>query len=247
MHGWRCARAVYGGLGGRRWTWARIRSDPEAFRKWLAANQAVFCPGGPNSGVGNHRKYQSLSGTSARGTGAAFVSYVKWVNPPRTHAALIQDGINAVGTDPGTLFAHLYNSMASVASFGRTGRFDFLTMLGKLGLAPIAPASPYLDGSSGPLRGARLLFLGNSSATGRTVRELDTLRFFNLEWPWAVGCRRWRILCAIGKKALVYFGRTEGEAPTHSLIYPAKPVLQRIQLIGPKDLVMLKLPDNNTA
>ncbi len=37
-------------------------------------------------------------------------------------------------------------------------RFDYLTMIGKLGFAPIKPARPYLQGATGPVRGARLLF-----------------------------------------------------------------------------------------
>jgi hypothetical protein len=88
---------------------------------------------------------------------------------------LLQDAIRAAGTDPGQLFGYLYNSMDSVASFGRTARFDYLTMLGKLRLAAISPASPFLDGSSGPLRGSKLLFLGNATATGLPVRDLDAL------------------------------------------------------------------------
>jgi hypothetical protein len=47
--------------------------------------------------------------------------------------------------------------MAVVHRFGRLGRFDYLCMLGKLGLAEIEPGSPYLVGSSGPLKGAMLM------------------------------------------------------------------------------------------
>ena len=64
--------------------------------------------------------------------------------------------------------------MEGVASFGRTARFDYLTMLGKLGLAAIAPDCPYLHGATGPLRGARLLFVGNPTAKGLSTNELET-------------------------------------------------------------------------
>jgi hypothetical protein len=37
-------------------------------------------------------------------------------------------------------------------------------MLGKLELARIEPGSPYLEGSTGPLAGARLLFSGSNTA-----------------------------------------------------------------------------------
>jgi hypothetical protein len=72
------------------------------------------------------------------------------------------------------LFADLYESMDAVASFGRMARFDYLTMLGKIGLAPITPDRPYLEGSTGPLRGARLMFLGSTAATGINTGQLET-------------------------------------------------------------------------
>ena len=55
--------------------------------------------------------------------------------------------------------------MSAVARFGRTARFDYLTMVGKLGLAAIEPPSTYMEGSTGPVRGARLLFGGRENAT----------------------------------------------------------------------------------
>jgi hypothetical protein len=54
--------------------------------------------------------------------------------------------------------------MHVVASFGRLARFDYLAMVGKLGLAQIEPGSTYLQGSNGPLEGARLLFGKAASA-----------------------------------------------------------------------------------
>jgi Alpha-glutamyl/putrescinyl thymine pyrophosphorylase clade 3 len=173
VYGWRCARAVYGGLGTIRWDWARISSDPQAFRQWLTNNQATFSPGGPYRGFGNHRKYQSLDANDPKGTGEAFVTYVNWIRPPRSHRQFLQDAISAVGNDAKLLFAHLYDSMRAVASFGRTARFDFLSMVGKLQLAPITPDRPYLQDATGPLRGARLLFLGNPTAIRLSSSELD--------------------------------------------------------------------------
>jgi hypothetical protein len=114
---------------------------------------------------GNHRKYQSLDARAPAGTGAAFETYVRWVNPPRTHEALFEETYEDCGRDPRATFDRLYKSMSVVASFGRTARFDYLTMVGKIGLAPIEPGSTYLEGATGPLLGAGLLFGGNSNAT----------------------------------------------------------------------------------
>ena len=171
-HGWRCARAVYNGLGTVRWDWSRICSNTQAFRQWLTINQATFSPGGPFGGVGNHRKYQSLNASKRTGTGEAFITYVNWIG--LSHSTFLQHAINTAGNDPRVLFAHLYQSMKAVASFGRTARFDYLTMLGKLGLAPIMPDRPYLQGATGPLRGAKLLFLGDPTAKRLSPTQLDT-------------------------------------------------------------------------
>jgi hypothetical protein len=64
---------------------------------------------------------------------------------------------------------------ANVLRFGRLARFDYLAMLGKLGLAGIKPGSTYLNGATGPLRGARLLFgvTANHSVLDGWLGELD--------------------------------------------------------------------------
>ncbi|MCY1226989.1 Alpha-glutamyl/putrescinyl thymine pyrophosphorylase clade 3 [compost metagenome] len=62
--------------------------------------------------------------------------------------------------------------MAAVMSFGRTGRFDYLTMLAKVGLAGIDANSTYMNEATGPKKGARLLFDGQiDSNTGARILE----------------------------------------------------------------------------
>ncbi len=163
--GWRYAREVYGRLGeAGRWDWASTSSDPCGFRAWLHAHQDDLKREGVPRGFGNHRKYESLDAYSAKGTGAVVESYLRWVNPPRTHQELMQHVCRQADGDPRKAFNALYQSMRAVARFGRTARFDYLTMLGKLGLAAIEPASAYINNSTGPLRGARLLFGANERA-----------------------------------------------------------------------------------
>ena len=157
--GWSYARAVYGRCGSdRRWDWSSTSADPAAFRAWLGASQEAVraCYGG--GGFGNHRKYQSLDACSGTGTGAAVESYVEWVGSGRGHRVLIQEALDACRGNGGRTFDFLYRRMDGVASFGRTARFDYLCMLGRLRLARVEPASPYIQSSTGPLYGARLLF-----------------------------------------------------------------------------------------
>jgi len=164
--GWRYLREVYGRLGsGNRWDWASTSADPAAFRAWLDASEPELRRGGVPGGFGNHRKYESLSGSSAVGTGAVVGSYVDWVTRAGSHVALIRNAVADAGGDRWEAFDRLYRSMAAcVLRFGRLARFDYLAMLGKLGLAEIDPGSMYVGESTGPLRGARLLFGGRYPA-----------------------------------------------------------------------------------
>lgn len=170
--GWRLVRDVYGRLGGQPiWNWAQISADPKEFRRWLHREEGRLRGDGIPRHFGNHRKYQSLDARTPTGTGAAFETYVTWVGPPRTHEIFFADVYKNSGRNPKAAFDHLYKSLSAVASFGRTAKFDYLTMIGKVGLAPIEPGSTYLQGATGPLHGARLLFGGRTGA----VIERSTL------------------------------------------------------------------------
>lgn len=171
---YRLTRDIYGRLGqGGVWNWATISPNPEAFRRWLTANLPAMRNDGVRRHFGNHRKYESL-GTNARGTrgtAPAFVSYVNWVMSYRNHNALFEHAAAEAGHDRRRAFDWLYRSMRSLSSFGRTGRFDYLTMLAKLGLADIEPGSTYMTGATGPLAGAKLLF--GRAADNASPREID--------------------------------------------------------------------------
>lgn len=153
--GWRYARGIYGRLGGPgKWDWPSVSSDPATFCSWFDANLEAFKTEEPH-GFGNHRKYESLSYT-----GAVVESYVRWVAPPRSHQELMSEALQRSDGDARRAFDDIYRSM-TVARFGRTARFDYLTMVGKLGLSPIEPGSTYMSGATGPLTGTRLLFGSN--------------------------------------------------------------------------------------
>ena len=163
--GWRYVREVYGRLGdGNRWDWASTSVDPIGFREWLTRHLGELQREGVPHGFGNHRKYESLNGDSSRGTGAAVESYVHWVDPPKTHENLINQAYQQCDGDSRQAFDLLYQSMKGVVSFGRTARFDYLTTVGNLGLGTIEPGFAYLQNSTGPILGARLLFSGQRMA-----------------------------------------------------------------------------------
>lgn len=164
--GWQYLRNVYGNLEGENiWSWTNTSSNPAQFSKWLQENQDAIRAKGVNHGFGNHRKYESLD----KGTGPAVESYINWVGPTHKHVDLIESVYQQSGHNPKTSFDHLFHSMNAVVRFGRTARFDYLTMVGHMGLANIEPGFAYLQNSTGPLAGAKLLFCGDTTAKIRTA------------------------------------------------------------------------------
>lgn len=172
--GWRLVRDIYGQLGsGNYWDWAQTSANPTAFRHWLSTSLATLKGGdGVTRRFGNHRKYESLHPYSDRGTGSAIESYVNWVVHFGDHNLLIQDSATQTNGTPRAMFDYIYRSMGDVISFGRTAKFDYLTMVGKLGLAPIEPGSTYMQGATGPFKGAKLLF-GNAATVNLNRSQLD--------------------------------------------------------------------------
>jgi Alpha-glutamyl/putrescinyl thymine pyrophosphorylase clade 3 len=159
VSGYRYTREFYGALGQQDpWTFNTVAGNIPAMKDWLDQNEAQLRRG-KSRGFGNHRKYLSLSGSKKNGTGHAFETYVRWVRAFGSHDNLFAVALHQSGNSPEAAFEWLYKSMGSVASFGRIGKFDYLTMLQKLGFANIKPGRPYLDASTaGPNKGARIMF-----------------------------------------------------------------------------------------
>lgn len=152
---WRLVKAVYGGLGNSvYWNWNKISNDISGFRSWLDLNELILRQNGK---FGNHRKYESLNAYQITGTGEAIATYIDWFNRNRGYISANCMFSNSA-TSPRDNFLALYNSMSEVKRFGRTAKFDFLSMLGKLELVNIEPNSTFLSGSTGPIKGAKLLF-----------------------------------------------------------------------------------------
>lgn len=169
--GYRYTREFYSALGQRdSWSFNAVVGDTKGMRDWLDQNEQELRRG-KSRGFGNHRKYLSLSGSKKNGTGDAFETYVQWVSAYGNHANLFATALQESGNSPEEAFEWLYRSMQSVASYGRIGKFDYLTMLQKLGLTNIRPGRPYFDASTrGPNKGARLL-LGNDQPLSLTELE----------------------------------------------------------------------------
>ena len=171
LSGWQRLKDVYGRLGAGRWDWATVSADPNAFYAWLGANwQAI------GGAFGNHRKYESLNPAASRPMRRAVADYLAWIGQAG-HAAFFANAVRAAGNDPHTIFDHLYRSLV-IRSFGRLAKFDYLSLVSRYGLAPIEAGSAYLDGATGPGRGARLIIDGSatsSTSNAAAQRKLDAL------------------------------------------------------------------------
>lgn len=165
--GWLRLQDVYGRLGTGIWDYASVSADPAAFINWLSANWQNI-----RGKFGNHRKYESLDPHSNRNMAKVLGSYLAWVGPGG-HQAKFAQVVHTAGNDPHVIFDALYDDM-SVVSFGRLAKFDYLSLLGRFGIAPISAGSAYLQGATGPARGARLLFDGAASGPS-TADQLQTM------------------------------------------------------------------------
>lgn len=154
--GWDLVSAFYGRDGGAKlWTWEEVVGDVPGVRSWLDSNRGLLRASG--LAFGNHRKYESLSGTSAAGTGSVIASYVDWATS--TSSGRRPEAVPAATGEE--QFRLAFKAMKAVHRFGRIARFDYLTMLGKTGVFPsMVPDSTYLADVSGPRAGASLLLEG---------------------------------------------------------------------------------------
>ncbi|MBC3211965.1 alpha-glutamyl/putrescinyl thymine pyrophosphorylase clade 3 protein [Serratia fonticola] len=160
-NGWNLCADVYGGLGGEVWTWEKIVAEIGTFHSWYEECYRQMMADGQQRRFGNHRKYESLRPDSNRPLPRVIGSYVAWVGNAGSHEARFAEAEATASSQEG-YFDILYRSMKTVVSFGRAGRFDFLTMLIKFGIIDGKPGTLYLNGATGPLDGANLLFYGDT-------------------------------------------------------------------------------------
>jgi len=162
---WKLVQAVYGGLGGQIWDWPSVCAAPNLIGQWIDANQLQLKAQGNFS---NHRKYESLK---YRITGGAINSYVDWIGPNHSHILKFAQ-IEPAHATPKTRFKAFYRATRELYRFARMGQFDLLTMMGKMAIADIEPDSVYMQGASGPVTGAKLLFANDKNANiSRVVLE----------------------------------------------------------------------------
>lgn len=168
---WQLCRDIYSGLGTETWTWDKITEDFRKFEQWFAKASIELTNTSTQRQYGNHRKYETLKNNSKRSIPLVFKSYIDFIGNTRSHTARFAEA-GTIAHTPELLFELLYSNMRSVISFGRTAKFDYLTMLRKTNLLNIEPSHLFLKGSTGPIKGCRLL-LSNNKDNGDSVEILN--------------------------------------------------------------------------
>lgn len=168
---WKLCRDIYSGLGTKTWTWASITDDFEEFENWFKRETHGLSLKSKERQYGNHRKYETLKDNSRRSIPKVFKSYIDFIGKTNSHTARFAEAESLAKT-PEALFELLYSNMNSVTSFGRTAKFDYLTMLRKMDLLNLEPGHLFLSGSTGPIKGCRLLF-NNNRGNGDSVAVLN--------------------------------------------------------------------------
>ena len=149
--------------GGQRATWDQMAGNQADTLGRLEANAKELMREAP---FGNHRKYETHVGE--RGSIRVLRSFLEWSDgSPARRIDQIIDGTR----DAEHAFERLYNSF-DVYRFGRTARYDFARLLANVD-ARLKPGRCYLQGASGPRRGAALLFLGRSWARDIEIPLLE--------------------------------------------------------------------------
>jgi hypothetical protein len=139
------------------WTWDAVSSDPKVFRAWLYDHADLLWE---RLQFGNHRKYRSKQ---PGGVFKVVESFVDWVDQ---HGGKPQCAFTANGVkSPEEAFDILYHRVINpqppahkIYDFGRLAALDMLILLGELEVLRVRPGSVYLEGSTGPLEGARKLW-----------------------------------------------------------------------------------------
>mgnify|MGYP001311415977 CR=1 FL=1 len=173
---WLLIKDVYGNFGEKPyWDWDNVYNNLTDFDSWTSSLFERIKPLVPVRKFGNHRKYETLKYGTKRSLNNVVSSYVSLLLPYKGHTNLFNDVMERNKGCKYKSFEYLYSYFEPVMSFGRTARFDFLTMLGKVGLIEIEPPKTYMRNSTGPAKGARLLFGLNSASAVVLEKKLFTL------------------------------------------------------------------------
>lgn len=143
---WKFIKEIYIG-GGDKLTWKAVNNDIDIVYKKADSIKKI----NPKIKFGGHRPYESLNHLPI-----VFENYIDLINNNGGHKNLF---FPEDRKDPRKNFQDIYNSIRKhIFRFGRLSTFDYLCMLNKMNLANIEADCCYIADSTGPKRGAELIF-----------------------------------------------------------------------------------------
>jgi len=145
---WVSVRNLYSGFGSGQLYWNTVLANPMRVAELRAEHPMDF----KTIKFGNHRQHEHQEQLEL-----IISSYVRLVK--RESAGSQKEMILGNGKSPRPSFHDLMQWLdRGIFRFGRLGCFDFLCLLGNLGVYDLTPDRLYLEGATGPLHGASLLF-----------------------------------------------------------------------------------------
>jgi hypothetical protein len=165
---WRYVGRLYSGLGeGQSLTWKWVSTDPSRVGRLFELQRSEA----RSLKFANHRKFESQ--LSIPSVIASYASVVQ------SHGGSQVAWLGSGSEMPTSRFTRLLSQIREIKRFGRLAAYDFLVLLGSLGIYPLEPERLYLDGSTGPIAGARLLtsdyISGAALLDVRTCQLAETL------------------------------------------------------------------------
>ncbi|APE28055.1 hypothetical protein [Aurantiacibacter gangjinensis] len=201
--GWKRLRDVYGRLGTARADWNSMQAQPDLLETWLARHWQEV--GGDQGG---HRRYESMRPDSRRPIGRAITQYANWIGCAGGHEAKFAQLVREAGNSREAIFDEFFRALPCVG-FARLGRFDWVSMLDRYGIVHATPGSAYLRGSTGPLRGASLLFTGSTKAPARLTASFEKW-LLELDGRVEVGMKVWEDALCNWQKHPAHFVHYKG-------------------------------------
>lgn len=167
---WELCKNLYGGTTTNiTWNWNQVFNNISRYIDWINENRAIIKR---EASFGNHRKFETFKpGNNSNAN--TIQTYLELIKGYGSQKAFFTNVINNTSSLM-EAFDRLYDILDPVNRFGRTSKFDFLTMLGKINIIPVEPGKLYLNNSTGPLQGCRILF-GENMKTEVYENKLSNL------------------------------------------------------------------------
>lgn len=166
---WYFTRKLYAGLDNKL-TWNYVNTNRNVIQKIAQSLEQA----NPKPKFGKHRPYASLKHMQI-----TIGNYIDLVDFHGGHRNLFKNNESHESLEDA--FRKLYNILSTgIYGFARLSTFDFISILYKSELADVKADSCYIKGSTGPKRGAKLLFGSNLTTNDLEQHSLELANYLGI-------------------------------------------------------------------